>query len=102
MNPFWSQGVQEAAVVDRLRLADLPSMRVTPECLPPVPADDWDGDETPRPVQGLSRAMDGGGVLRSQGQMPTQVTFATPSSWEPHAGHSGVQDGRRSFELQSV
>ena len=84
VNPFWSQGVQEAAWVDRLRPANLPPIRVTPESLPPVPADEWDGDETPRPVQGLPRAMgSGGGLLRSQGQMPTQVAFETPSSWDP-------------------
>ena len=71
-------------MVDRLRPANLPPVRVTPESLPPVPADEWDGDETPRPVQGLPRAMgSGGGLLRSQGQMPTQVAFETPSSWDP-------------------
>ena len=52
---------------DRLRPAALPPIRATPESLPPVPADEWEGDETPRPVQGLSRAMgSGGGMVRSQ------------------------------------
>ena len=73
VNPFWSQGVQDAVRVDRLRPAALLPSRATPESLPPVPADEWDGDETPRPVQGLFRAMgSGGGRVRSQGQMPTK------------------------------
>ena len=83
VNPFWSQGVQDAVRVDRLRPAALPPSRATPESLPPVPADEWDGDETPRPVQGLFRAMgSGGGRVRSQGQMPTNVAFETPNSWK--------------------
>ena len=102
VNPFWSQGVQEAAMVDRLRPANLPPVRVTPESLPPVPADDWDGDETPRPVQGLSRAMgSGGGLLRSQGRMPA-VAFETPSSWEPHTpGPQGTQVFRMEEEASN-
>ena len=102
VNPFWSQGVQEAAMVDRLRPANLPPVRVTPESLPPVPADDWDGDETPRPVQGLPRAMgSGGGLLRSQGRMPA-VAFETPSSWEPHTpGPQGTQVFRMEEEASN-
>ena len=94
VNPFWSQGVEDAARVDRLRPAALPPILGTPDSLPPVPADEWEqGDETPRPVQGLSRAMgSGGGMVRSQGQMPTQVAFETPSSWNPQTpGPQGTQ-----------
>ena len=48
---------------------------------------------TSRPVQGLSRAMGSGwGMVRSQGQMPTQVAFETPSSWNPQTpGPQGTQ-----------
>ena len=89
-------------MVDRLRPANLPPVRVTPESLPPVPADDWDGDETPRPVQGLPRAMgSGGGLLRSQGRMPA-VAFETPSSWEPHTpGPQGTQVFRMEEEASN-
>ena len=61
VNPFWSQRVQDAARVDRLRPTALPPIRATPESLPPVPTDEWEGEETPRPAQGLSRAMCSGG-----------------------------------------
>ena len=93
VNPFWSQGAQDAARVDGLRPTALPPTRATPESLPPVPADEWEGDETPRPAQGLSRAMgSGGGMVRSQGQMPAQVAFETPSSWNLQTpGPQGTQ-----------
>ena len=73
VNPFWSQGVQDAARVEGLRPAALPPILGTPESLPPVPADEWEqGDETPRPAQGLWRAVgSGGGMVRSQGRVPT-------------------------------
>ena len=65
-----------------------------------VPADEWDqGDETPRPAQGLLGAMgSGGGMVRSRGTMPIQMAFETPSSQQLEStnskttGHPGVQD----------
>jgi len=54
VNPFWSRRVQDAAVVDGLTPPTLPQIPGTLGSLPPVPADEWDqGDETPRPAQGL-------------------------------------------------
>ena len=42
------------------------------------------GEETPRSVQGFLAAMSSaGGMVRSQGRMPTQMAFETPSSWNP-------------------
>ena len=51
-----------------------------------VPADEWDqGDETPRPAQGLLGAMgSGGGMVRSQGAMPTQIAFAEIHKLQDH------------------
>ena len=84
--PFWSRRVQDAAVVDGLRQATLPQIPGTPWSLPPVPANEWDpGDETPRPVQGLLGAMgSGGGMVRSQGAMPTQIAFAEIHKLQDH------------------
>ena len=86
VNPFWSRGVQESGVVEGLRPTTLPQVPGTPGSLPPVPADEWDlgGKETPRPVQRLLGAMgSGGGMVRSQARMPTQMAFETPSSLDP-------------------
>ena len=97
VNFFWSQGVQHAAMVDGRRPTTLPQVPGTPGSLPPpVPADEWDdgGDETPQPVQGLLGAMgSGGGIVRSQGPMPSsQIAFQTPSSWNPQTpGQGGSQ-----------
>ena len=84
MNPFWSQGAQEAAVVEGRRPTTLPQVPGTPGSLPREPAYEWDGGgkETPQPVQGLLGAMgSGGGIVRSQGPMPSsQMAFQTPST----------------------
>ena len=85
--------VQDAAVVDGLR-------PIAADSGTAVPADEWDqGDETPRPAQGLLGAMgSGGGMVRSRGTMPIQMAFETPSSQQLEStnskttGHPGVQD----------
>ena len=106
VNPFWSQGVQHAAMVDGRRPTTLPQVPGTPGGLPPVPADEWDdgGDETPQPVQGLFGLMGSGGrIVRSQGPMPSsQMAFQTPSSWNPQTpGQGGSQAFRLNEEVHN-
>ena len=87
VNPLWSQGVQDAAMVDGRRPTTLSQVPGTPGSLPPVPAGEWDngGDETPQPVQGLLGAMcSRGGIVRSQGPMPSSLQdkgVAKRSGW---------------------
>ena len=106
VNFFWSQGVQHAAMVDGRRPTTLPQVPGTPGSLPPVTADEWDdgGEEAPQPVQGLLGAMgSGGGIVRSQGPMPSsQMAFQTPSSWDPQTpGQGGSQAFRLNEEVHN-
>ena len=105
VNPFWSQGVQHAAMVDGSRPTTLPQVPGTPGSLPPVLMNGtMGGDETPQPVQGLRGAIgSGGGIVRSQGPMPSsQMAFQTPSSWNPQTpGQGGSQAFRLNEEVHN-
>ena len=93
MNPFWSQGVQQAAVVEGRRPTTLPEVPRTPGSLPPAPADKWDdGEETPQPVQGLLGAMgSGGGIVRSQGLLPGIHFAAEESKSQPEISKDEIK-----------
>ena len=93
-------------MVDGRRPTTLPQVPGTPGSLPPVTADEWDdgGEEAPQPVQGLLGAMgSGGGIVRSQGPMPSsQMAFQTPSSWDPQTpGQGGSQAFRLNEEVHN-